>query len=111
MSSQRRPLRGDRRKSTAPKKKTPAKPPARARRRRKARLGADLAPNGPREHYMRAEVFPTGEVPEIVPFGAQDSSLLSILSRANGLLVRPVGDPERKAGELVDYVPIGPIAT
>jgi molybdopterin biosynthesis enzyme len=38
------------------------------RRRRKARLGADLAPNGPREHYMRAEVFPTGEVPEIVPF-------------------------------------------
>jgi molybdopterin molybdotransferase len=82
-----------------------------ARRRRKARLGADLAPNGPREHYMRAEVFPTGEVPEIVPFGAQDSSLLSILSRANGLLVRPVGDPERKAGELVDYVPIGPIAT
>jgi hypothetical protein len=36
MSSQRRPLRGDRRKSTAPKKKTPAKPPARARRRRKA---------------------------------------------------------------------------
>jgi molybdopterin molybdotransferase len=74
-------------------------------------LGADLAPNGPREHYMRAEVFPTGEVPEIVPFGAQDSSLLSILSRANGLLVRPVGDPERKAGELVDYVPIGPIAT
>jgi molybdopterin molybdotransferase len=67
-------------------------------------------PNGPREHYMRAEVFPTGEVPEIVPFDRQDSSLLSILSRANGLLVRPVGDPARKAGELVDYVPIGPIA-
>jgi molybdopterin molybdotransferase len=81
------------------------------RRRRKARLGADLAPNGPREHYMRAEVFPTGEVPEIVPFDRQDSSLLSILSRANGLLVRPVADPARKAGDLVDYVPVGPITS
>ncbi len=81
------------------------------RRRRKARLGADVAANGPREHYMRAEVFPTGEVPEIVPFDRQDSSLLSILSRANGLIVRPIGDPARTAGELVDYVPIGPVTS
>jgi molybdopterin molybdotransferase len=79
------------------------------RRRRKARLGADITANGPREHYMRAEVFPTGDMPEIVPFDRQDSSLLSILSRANGLLVRPIGDPARKAGDLVDYVPVGPI--
>jgi len=81
------------------------------RRRRKARLGADVAANGPREHYMRAEVFPTGEMPEIVPFDRQDSSLLSILSRANGLIVRPIGDPARTAGELVEYVPIGPITS
>jgi molybdopterin molybdotransferase len=80
-----------------------------ARRRRKARLGADLGPNGPREHYMRAEVFPTGEIPEIVPFDRQDSSLLSIFARANGLLVRPIGDGPRAAGELVDYLPVGPI--
>jgi molybdopterin molybdotransferase len=80
------------------------------RRRRRARLGADLGPNGPREHYMRAEVFPTGEMPEIVPFGSQDSSLLSILSRANGLLVRPIGDGPRRAGEIVEYLPLGPIA-
>ncbi len=80
------------------------------RRRRLARLGADLAQNGPREHYMRAEVFPTGEVPEIVPFDRQDSSLLSILSRANALLVRPVGDGPRAAGETVEYLPLGPIA-
>jgi molybdopterin molybdotransferase len=68
-----------------------------ARRRRRARLGADLGPNGPREHYMRAEVFPTGETPEIVPFDRQDSSLLSILSRANGLLVRPPAIPRGRA--------------
>ena len=80
------------------------------RRRRRARLGADLGPNGPREHYMRAEVFPTGEMPEIVPFGSQDSSLLSILSRANGLIVRPIGDGPRRAGEIVEYLPLGPIA-
>ncbi|MCU4653522.1 molybdopterin molybdotransferase MoeA [Roseibacterium sp. SDUM158016] len=80
------------------------------RRRRRARLGADLGPNGPREHYMRAEVFPTGEIPEIVPFDRQDSSLLSILSRANGLLVRPIGDGARRAGEIVEYLPLGPIA-
>jgi molybdopterin molybdotransferase len=80
------------------------------RRRRRARLGTDLGANGPREHYMRAEVFPTGEMPEIVPFDSQDSSLLSILSRANGLLVRPVGDGARRAGELVEYLPLGPIA-
>jgi molybdopterin molybdotransferase len=59
---------------------------------------------------MRAEVFPTGEVPEIVPFDRQDSSLLSILSRANALLVRPVGDAPRAAGEIVEYLPLGPIA-
>lgn len=81
-----------------------------ARRRRRARLGADLGPNGPREHYMRAEVFPTGEIPEIVPFDRQDSSLLSILSRANGLLVRPIGEGPRRAGEIVEYLPLGPIA-
>jgi molybdopterin molybdotransferase len=80
------------------------------RRRRRARLGADVGANGPREHYMRAEVFPTGEVPEIVPFDRQDSSLLSILSRANALLVRPVGDAPRAAGEIVEYLPLGPIA-
>jgi molybdopterin molybdotransferase len=80
------------------------------RRRRRARLGADLDRNGPREHYMRAEAFPTGEMPEIVPFDRQDSSLLSILSRANGLLVRPIGDGARRAGEIVEYLPLGPIA-
>jgi molybdopterin molybdotransferase len=82
--------------------------PAGERRRRKARLGTDLPPNGPREHYMRAEVFPTGEVPEIVPFDRQDSSLLSILSRANGLLVRPRRRPRairRRAGRLRRHRP------
>lgn len=81
-----------------------------ARRRRIARLGIDLGENGPREHYMRAEVQPSGDMAEIVPFDRQDSSLLTIFSRANALLIRPVADPPRKAGARVEYLPLGPIA-
>jgi len=85
--------------------------PAGARRRRRARLMADLPPNGPREHYMRAEVVPGADLPEITPFDRQDSSLLSIFSRANALLVRPVDDGRRRAGEIVEYLPLGPLIT
>jgi molybdopterin molybdotransferase len=60
---------------------------------------------------MRAEVFPTGEVPEIVPFDRQDSSLLSILNRANGAFGAAHRRPRARAGDLVDYVPVGPITT
>ncbi len=67
-----------------------------------ARLTCDLGENGSREHYMRARV--TGD--EITAFDRQDSSLLSVLAQANALLVRPVADPERKAGERVEYVPL-----
>lgn len=62
-----------------------------------ARLGADTGPTGPRTHYMRA-VLSDGV---ITPFVDQDSSLLSVLSAANALLVRPLGDGPRKAGEVV----------
>ncbi len=76
--------------------------PARPAPRRQARLTAPLAPNGPREHYMRATVDDTG----IRAFDRQDSSLLSVLSEANALLVRPIGDGPRAAGEVVDYLPL-----
>lgn len=65
-----------------------------------ARLAAPLPPNGPREHYMRARLTPEGLVAE----GRQDSSLLSVLAEADALLVRPVNDPARAAGETVDYL-------
>lgn len=62
-----------------------------------ARLGAPLDANGPRAHYMRA-VLADGIV---TPFKAQDSSLLSVLSQANALIVRPPGDPARTTGDKV----------
>jgi molybdopterin molybdotransferase len=71
---------------------------------RRAELGCDVAPNGPRAHYMRASVTDDGAT--ITPFERQDSSLLSILTAANALLIRPIGDSARKAGYVVDYLPL-----
>jgi Molybdopterin biosynthesis enzyme len=67
-----------------------------------ARLAQDVGPTGPRTHYMRA-VLKDGMV---TPFGRQDSSLLSVLSEANALLERPLGDRPRKAGEEVPVLPL-----
>lgn len=78
----------------------PATPPA----TRKARLGADTGPTGPRTHYMRARLSDEGAT--ITPFDRQDSALLSILSTADALLIRPLGDGPRKAGDWAEYIPI-----
>ncbi len=67
-----------------------------------ATLGCDLPANGPRTHYMRARL--AGGT--ITPFDSQDSSLLTILSQADALLIRPASDGPRRAGEPVDYLPI-----
>ncbi len=71
-------------------------------RRITAALGADVAANGPREHYMRA-MLRDGVV---TPFDRQDSALLTVLSQANALLVRPVSDGPRTAGDQVEVLPI-----
>ncbi|MFZ1469115.1 MAG: gephyrin-like molybdotransferase Glp [Paracoccaceae bacterium] len=67
-----------------------------------ATLGLDLPANGPRAHYMRARQT-NGT---ITPFDKQDSALLTILSEANALLLRPASDGPRTAGEAVRYLPI-----
>lgn len=69
---------------------------------RPMRLCADLPPNGPRAHYMRARIEPHG----VTPFENQDSSLLSVLARADGLIIRPPGDPARRTGDQVDVLQI-----
>ncbi len=67
-----------------------------------APLTEELAQNGPREHYVRARLSEGG----IAPFDRQDSSLLTVLSEADVLLVRPPNDPARKVGEIVRYIPL-----
>jgi molybdopterin molybdotransferase len=67
-----------------------------------ARLAIDIPANGPRAHYMRARL--SGGL--ITPFDRQDSALLTILTEANSLLVRPIGDGQLQAGTEVPYLPI-----
>jgi molybdopterin molybdotransferase len=64
-------------------------------------LACDLPANGPRAHYMRATLGPGGTID---PVASQDSALLSLMAEANALLVRPVNDPARKAGEQMRYI-------
>ena len=65
-----------------------------------ATLGVDLPANGPRAHYMRSRL--SGGV--ITPFERQDSALITILTEADALLVRPVAEGPRRAGDRVDYI-------
>jgi len=76
--------------------------PAAPAPRKSATLTQDLPANGPREHYMRARFEDGG----LVAFGSQDSSLLSILGKADALIVRAPRDGVRAAGEVVEYLPI-----
>ena len=72
----------------------------------RAQLAKDQPANGPRSHYMRARLTPTDGLPLITPFERQDSALLSILTEANALLIRPVNDSARRFGDLVEYIAI-----
>lgn len=73
----------------------------------RAELAEDTGPTGPRTHYMRARLMPgDGPLPRIAPFPAQDSGQLRTLAEAGALLIRPQGDGPRRAGEVVDYLPL-----
>ncbi|TKZ20945.1 molybdopterin molybdotransferase MoeA [Shimia litoralis] len=70
--------------------------------RQSAPLAAPIAANGPREHYMRAHI----KDGQITIFDRQDSSLLTVLSSANALAIRPPNDPAHPAGTMLEYLPI-----
>lgn len=72
----------------------------------RARLAAALPESGPRAHYMRATLQPGEGAPRIAPFPDQDSALLSVLARADALLIRPPRDRARQAGEEMRYLPL-----
>ncbi len=74
--------------------------PAAPAPRQRARLATPVTANGPREHYMRAHL----DRGDVTVFAAQDSALLSVLSQANVLLVRPPDDPAQPAGAEVEVV-------
>jgi molybdopterin molybdotransferase len=65
-------------------------------------LAMPLPANGPRQHYLRAHTTEAG----VAPFDTQDSSLLSVLSQADCLIVQPADDPGRPAGAAVPVLPL-----
>ncbi|KAB7739318.1 molybdopterin molybdenumtransferase MoeA [Parvibaculum sedimenti] len=72
-----------------------------------ARLGTPLAENDQREDYLRAGIdHVPGELPVATPFPKQDSSMLSLLSAADCLIVRPPHAPAAEAGEMVSVIPL-----
>lgn len=75
-------------------------------RLQKARLATDLPPEGDRQHYLRATLSEGEDLPLIRPFPSQDSARLSLMAQADALLVRPARDPGRKAGDLVNFLPL-----
>jgi molybdopterin molybdotransferase len=72
-----------------------------------AKLGAPMGENDSREDYVRAHVTGTEGERVVTPFPLQDSSMLSTLAAAEGLIVRPVGAPAAAAGDSVAVLLLG----
>jgi molybdopterin molybdotransferase len=69
-----------------------------------ARLGGDLPANDLRQDYMRAELRETPEGLLALPFGKQDSAMLSTLTRSGGLVIRAPYAPAVRKGAEVEVV-------
>ncbi len=63
-------------------------------------LGADMKPNDQRQDFLRATLSTDAEGRVVAtPHALQDSSLLSVFSRSQALLIRPPHAPAANAGE------------
>jgi molybdopterin molybdotransferase len=67
-----------------------------------ARLAGTLTPNDERQDYVRCGLrMESDGTLSAEPFPVQDSSMLRLLAHADGLIVRPAGDPARVDGDTV----------
>ena len=72
-----------------------------------ALLGESLKANDGRADFMRAELEPNKYgLPFVRPYAVQDSSLLSVLAKSQGLLVREPHAPPASIGDLCFIIPI-----
>jgi molybdopterin molybdotransferase len=71
-----------------------------------ARLAAPLPANGPREHWMRAQLEDATDGLAVHPLRDQDSSLITVFAAADALLRRPAGAPAIEAGAPVQVLPL-----
>ena len=67
---------------------------------KKGLLQNDLPKNAVRKHFMRA-FFKNGQ---LLVSKKQDSSLLSVLQKANALVIRQPNEPSAKKGDLITYI-------
>lgn len=72
------------------------------------RLKNSIAPNGSREHFMRAHADIVDGQWVLEVFERQDSSLLSVLSNANALVIRQPGEAGQGEGTPMPFVPMSP---
>ncbi len=67
---------------------------------RPARLSVAMPPNGPRENYVRCALERTGDGALVAtPADLQDSSLVKVMARAEGLIIRPLNADAAQAGD------------
>ena len=75
---------------------------------RRIALGEPIEANGPRKHFMRAQLRRSADGAETVTaLPSQDSSLLFTLATADALIVREPGAPAANAGDAVDVMGFG----
>ena len=78
------------------------------RRESTAVLGTDLPANGKREDYMRASLDTAADGRAVATaFPRQDSAMLAAFTKADCLIIRDIGAPPAKAGDLVRILPLG----
>ncbi len=71
----------------------------------KATLGRDLEANDRREEYMRATLARGADgTLQVTPFTKQDSSMISLLARADALAIRLANAPAARAGDPIDFI-------
>lgn len=71
-----------------------------------AKAAQPLAANGPREHWMRAQLAYEDGFVSARPYRDQDSSLVSVFAASDALLRRAPNAPAVAVGETVDILPL-----
>jgi molybdopterin molybdotransferase len=69
-----------------------------------AKLGSDMKVNDGRQDYLRARIETRGGERFATPFVIQDSSMLSALAQADGLIIRAPHAPAARTGDTVSVL-------
>lgn len=67
-------------------------------------LGRDLPANDQRQDYLRSTLHRDDGREVATPFNVQDSSMISLLAKADALVIRPPHASAAKAGQRVDII-------